>query len=168
VVLWNSTTFERIGEPIQLGNDVESVTFTADGSLLATFGDLGTIRFWNATTGDPAGEALETGLGSLYGLAFTPDGLSLVAKSGGEALGIWDTGGQQLLATRLAADAGSVPVRSPDGTLAYARASDGRSWTLLATNSWGAGGRIPPPARRRSNLHSTLPVLTGRRCDHPL
>jgi WD40 repeat protein len=67
-----------------------SVAFSPDGSRLVTASSDGTVRQWDAATG----EALVWLPGHsdyVYSLAFSPDGTTLVSSSGDTTLRLWDT-----------------------------------------------------------------------------
>lgn len=72
---------------------IESVTFNADGSLVASGGCDGTVRIWNTRNGELLrtydGHDAETG--RISGLQFHPDGQMIVsAQCNGEII-VWDT-----------------------------------------------------------------------------
>jgi WD40 repeat protein len=63
------------------------VTYSPDGSLLATGGDDRTVRLWNTDTGQLRG--LLRHRGSINAVAFSPDGRTL-ATTGGRSVDLWD------------------------------------------------------------------------------
>ncbi len=72
--------------------DVNSVAFSADGTMLATSGDDGFLRVWDLETGDELMRHQERVDGQVWGASFSPDG-SLVAA-------IWtDEGRLRILST---------------------------------------------------------------------
>ena len=94
---------------------VRSVAYAPDGATLATGGDDGTVRIWDARTGDQQRQ-LAGHTGPVLSVAYAPDGATLATGGHEGIVRIWDarTGDQQ---RQLAAHAG--PVRSvayaPDG-----------------------------------------------------
>jgi len=61
---------------------VKAIDYSPDGRLLASTGEDGTLRFWNADTA-AAVASLDLGIGKLRAVAFAPDGLTALA--GGDA-----------------------------------------------------------------------------------
>ncbi|MBF2097092.1 MAG: protein phosphatase 2C domain-containing protein [Gloeomargaritaceae cyanobacterium C42_A2020_066] len=91
VRLWNvdAGTLHTSLPPTEQAKEsvVWSVTFSPDGQLLASGGDDEAIYLWNAKTGRELRKS-DTG-GSVYDLAFSPDGRTLVVASG-PTLQVWD------------------------------------------------------------------------------
>ena len=59
---------------------VLSLAYSPDGSVLASGSDKGTIHLWNPITGGSVGGKTTNGIGSIIGLAFSPDN-ALFAKA---------------------------------------------------------------------------------------
>jgi WD40 repeat protein len=84
--VWNADTGALV---FQVPNTaLRAVAITPDGERIATGGEDGTIRIWDAT-----GRMLEQIHGhrrTITALAFTPDGTRLVAQGAEDEVTIWD------------------------------------------------------------------------------
>ncbi|OWK40868.1 WD40 repeat domain-containing serine/threonine protein kinase [Fimbriiglobus ruber] len=63
--------------------------FSPDGTLVATAGEDGTARFWDAATGQPRGPVIRAS-GPILALAFSPDGKLLLTGADDGTARIWD------------------------------------------------------------------------------
>ncbi len=100
---------------------VSDIAFSPDGHTLATLGGSdGTVRLWDAATGESVGEPQRWSHGSSAALTFTQDGSSVVVGGGGA----------NLLFLDLAGDRRTIDLASwPTGTLrASGFASGGRTF----------------------------------------
>ncbi|MEX5635730.1 WD40 repeat domain-containing serine/threonine protein kinase [Parafrankia sp. FMc2] len=112
------------------------VTFSPDGTLLATSnGDLAAL-VWDATArGEVRPRATLTGLASLIGnMVFSPDGTLLAITSGDQTARVWDIAAQGEVRPRATLTGRALDVVfSPDGTLLATRGSE-----LQTTRIWDA------------------------------
>jgi sugar lactone lactonase YvrE len=77
--------FTLAGHPKQ----VNAVALTPDGQRLLTASHDGSIRTWDASTGDP-GPAFDWGIGAVTAVAFAPDGLTCAAAGLNGKVVVWD------------------------------------------------------------------------------
>src|SRR5207302_2046486 len=68
---------------------VRSVTFSPDGRRLASAGDDGTVKVWDADKGQEL-LSLKRHTSPVLSVAFSPDGLRLAAASGNKPVMVWD------------------------------------------------------------------------------
>ncbi len=80
--------FTLAGHPKQ----VNAVALTPDGHRILTASHDGTIRTWNAETGETV-KAFDWGIGSVTAVAFSPDGLTCVAAGLNGKVVVWDVDG---------------------------------------------------------------------------
>jgi hypothetical protein len=77
--------FTLAGHPKQ----VNAVALTPDGRRLLTASHDGSIRTWDANTGEP-GPAFDWGIGPVTAVAFAPDGLTCAAAGLNGKVAVWD------------------------------------------------------------------------------
>jgi WD40 repeat protein len=116
--------------PLENGVPEESPSFGHDRrhrTLVASGGGDGTIRLWDAATGQPIGEPLRGQEGQVNSLAFSPDGRVLASGGGDGTIRLWDAATGQPIGEPLRGHEDSVyrVAFSPDGT------------TVAAANSLG-------------------------------
>ena len=112
-----------------------ALAFSRDGKLLATTGDDGMVRLWDAETGAERAN-LKGHVGQVEPVAFTPDGQTLL--TGGTQDGrviVWDIPTRKLRETiRVTPNGGGVfgLVVSPNGKSLVTSATDGNVsvWSL--------------------------------------
>ena len=114
---------------------VRSVAFSSDGSLIATSADDGTIRRWDAWSGEPRGEPIRSrGVGAL---SLSPDASIIAAPCAAGEPFLWnaDDGGAihepppqcgPVLAIAFASDGRTIAVAHDDGAVWLREAPTGR------------------------------------------
>lgn len=129
----DESSLELIGH--QLG--VWSVSFSLDGTRLASSGDDGTIRLWDPVEGSQIGQPLRGHDGLVYSVSFSPNGEMLVSSGDDATIRIWSTANGLQIGDSLAGHDGWVrsAAFSPDGQLVVSGGSDGtiRFWDVETT-----------------------------------
>ncbi len=79
--------------------NVNRMTFSPDGNMLAVSTDDNTIQMWSSTTGKPVGSKFVGHTDSITALAFSPDGKTLAASSIDKTTLTWNvaTGQEQMV-----------------------------------------------------------------------
>ena len=94
------------------------MAFSPDGRRIVSGGVDGTVRVWDATTGEPIGAPLSGHATTVASVAFSPDGRHIVSGSADKTLRVWDAGTGQQVGPPLAGHTHTVKsvAFSPDGT----------------------------------------------------
>lgn len=71
---------------------VGAIAFSPSGARVATGGEDGAVRIWDARTGAAIGDALSGPVNAVCGLAFAPDETVLAATGWDRLVRLWDTG----------------------------------------------------------------------------
>ncbi|WP_067719151.1 WD40 repeat domain-containing serine/threonine protein kinase [Nocardia yamanashiensis] len=71
---------------------VRAIAFSPSGARVATGGEDGAVRIWDARTGAAIGDALPGPANAVCGLAFAPDATVLAATGWDRLVRLWDTG----------------------------------------------------------------------------
>lgn len=135
IILWDTRTYQQIGEPIRQSGSVRSIAFSQDGSKLAvslyypSTGEYGTIRIWAVDTRQQIGEIRPQT--NVRQVAFSPDGtklaVSLTDPSGVQigTINIWDVETLKQVGKPLQVDESMGPFAfSPDGTILASGSGD--------------------------------------------
>lgn len=113
---------------------VIDVTFSPDGTRIASGGADGRVMLWNGDTGEQF-KVLTGDHGSINAVAFSPDGAHITGAADDGSVLIWDTDGEhserlkasdvQLYALAYSPDASRLAVGSQDGVVTLLDASSG-------------------------------------------
>lgn len=89
VRVWDTATGRQLRQ-LPIDEPVSSAAYNPDGTWIATGSADGTLRLWDAETGEPIGAPIEQGA-MVTSISFSSDG-KLVATGGGDGvLRVWDT-----------------------------------------------------------------------------
>ena len=123
IFLWDVATGENIATLEGHTDDVNTLAFSPDGTMLASASGDNTVKLWNAATGENIA-TLEGHTREVNSVAFSPNGATLASASDDGSIKLWNVATGKNTATHLhGLDVNSVAF-SPDGiTLASGAAS---------------------------------------------
>ncbi len=105
-----------------------SVTFSPDGSLIATGDWDGRAQLWSTETWRPVGRPLEGHEARILTLDFSRDGRTLASASEDGTVVLWDVAARAAIGSPLSVDAGTwvSAAFTPDGSHLFAISDEGR------------------------------------------
>ena len=104
--------------------EVRGVAWSPDGTQLASGSSDGTVRVWDAATGEEL-RVVGNHAGGVMSVAWSPDGTRLASGSADKSLQVWDAAtGEQLRVLTGHTDTVASVAWSPDGTLLASGSAD--------------------------------------------
>ena len=104
---------------------VASVAYSPDGKRLASAGHDGSVKVWDAETGQEIG-SLENQTTTVFGVSFSPDGRWMATANYDNTIKIWDSQSYRLVRTLSGhADWVCQAIFSPDGKMLASASHDG-------------------------------------------
>jgi hypothetical protein len=90
VRLWDTATGQPHGPPLTGHTGyVKKVTFSHDGTLLASAATDATVRLWDTATGEPHGPPRAGHTESVNSVAFSPDDTVVASASSDQTVRLW-------------------------------------------------------------------------------
>ncbi len=105
ILLWDVSTHERIGQPLNLSSAVNSIAFRPDGKMLAVGTADKTIFLWDINTHEILDPPLTGHSGSIHSVVFSPDGKILASGDEDNTVILWDVATRQRIGEPLHASA---------------------------------------------------------------
>ena len=155
--LWRLS--HRFSSAIRHNGAIYSVAFSPDWKRLATGSGDGTVKLWDAATGQET-RSLKGHLGIVNSVAFSPDGKRLATGSLDRTVKLWDVAtGQETLTLRGHSDIVWAVTFSPDGK----RLATGSGDRTVKLWDAGAGRESITFKRQSSSVHSVAFSPDGKR-----
>jgi WD40 repeat protein len=150
ILNWRMGTMVAMTNLTHRGEGVGALAFSPSSELLATgFGNTGTIRLWDASSGEARGQWANPA-GTIRALAFTPDGHRLASAGSDRTVRIWSVADQvELCCWRGHESEGMALAFLPDGK------------TLASGCSESTVCFWDPTASNRPPTHTSLVISMG-------
>lgn len=145
--LWDLITDTRIGPVLEHKRVVYKVAFSPDGKTLITASGDGTVRLWEAATGDPLNIPPLQHQAAIYTSSMSPDGKTVATAGQGEFIRFWDAATGEPL---------PLKVRQTSGVTSVAFSPDSKSLLIAGGPAmvYSVSGISPPGKNLASVTHN--------------